>query len=251
MLDIRLIRENPDAFRERVKTRGGDAHTLFDALLECDEIRRRGETEKQSLQGDRNRMSKEIGARKKAGEDTTDVEAQVREIGARIKEIGEEVDAADEKQRALLLDIPNTPHPACPVGHDETANPVIREWGAKPDFDFEPEDHVAIAQRLGLLDFEGAVKTAGSGFPGFTGPGVLALLHRYNADSRDGGRAQRMEVLNAEEGVWGCTAVGYCSEVCPKGVDPANAVNQNKVNSAKNYFLNLLLPQSPSKGAPR
>jgi fumarate reductase iron-sulfur subunit len=83
--------------------------------------------------------------------------------------------------------------------------------------------------------------------PGFTGPGVLALLHRYNADSRDGGRAQRMEVVNAEEGVWSCTAVGYCSEVCPKHVDPANAVNQNKVNSAKDYFLRFLWP----KGAAR
>jgi fumarate reductase iron-sulfur subunit len=79
--------------------------------------------------------------------------------------------------------------------------------------------------------------------PDFTGPGVLALLHRYNADSRDGGRAQRMEVLNAEEGVWSCTAVGYCSEVCPKQVDPANAVNQNKVNSAKDYFLRFLQPK--------
>lgn len=77
----------------------------------------------------------------------------------------------------------------------------------------------------------------------FTGPGVLALLHRYNADSRDGGRGARMEILNAEEGVWSCTAVGYCSEVCPKHVDPANAVNQNKVNSAKDYFLNLVRPR--------
>jgi fumarate reductase iron-sulfur subunit len=79
--------------------------------------------------------------------------------------------------------------------------------------------------------------------PDFTGPGVLALLHRYNADSRDGGRAERMKIVNAEEGVWGCTAVGYCSEVCPKGVDPANAVNQNKVNSAKDYFLRFLSPK--------
>jgi len=78
--------------------------------------------------------------------------------------------------------------------------------------------------------------------PDFTGPGALALLHRYNADSRDGGRAQRMQILNAEEGVWSCTAVGYCSEVCPKGVDPANAVNQNKLNSAKDFFLHLLSP---------
>jgi len=79
--------------------------------------------------------------------------------------------------------------------------------------------------------------------PGFTGPGVIALLHRYNADSRDGGRAQRMEIMNAEEGVWSCTAVGYCSEVCPKNVDPANAVNQNKVESAKDYFLRFLSPK--------
>ena len=78
---------------------------------------------------------------------------------------------------------------------------------------------------------------------GFTGPGVLALLHRYNADSRDGGRAGRMEFINTEEGVWTCTAVGYCSVVCPKHVDPANAINQNKVNSAKDYFLRFLSPK--------
>jgi fumarate reductase iron-sulfur subunit len=82
--------------------------------------------------------------------------------------------------------------------------------------------------------------------PDFTGPGVLALLHRYNVDSRDGGRAQRMQVVNAEEGVWGCTAVGYCSEVCPKQVDPAHAVNQNKINSAKDYFLRFLSPKGAS-----
>jgi fumarate reductase iron-sulfur subunit len=77
----------------------------------------------------------------------------------------------------------------------------------------------------------------------FLGPGVLALLHRYNADSRDGGKAQRMPMLSAQEGVWSCTAVGYCSQVCPKEVDPANAVNQNKVNSALDYFIRFLSPK--------
>jgi len=81
----------------------------------------------------------------------------------------------------------------------------------------------------------------------FIGPGVLALLHRYNADSRDGARAERMQIVNAEEGVWSCTAVGYCSEVCPKHVDPANAVNQNKVNSAKDYFLRFVAPKGAAK----
>ena len=77
----------------------------------------------------------------------------------------------------------------------------------------------------------------------FTGPGLLALLHRYNADSRDQGRSQRMPLVNAEEGVWGCTLVGYCSEVCPKHVDPAAAVNRNKLASAADYFLRFLSPR--------
>jgi fumarate reductase iron-sulfur subunit len=81
----------------------------------------------------------------------------------------------------------------------------------------------------------------------FTGPGVLALLHRYNADSRDGGKAERMEFVNTEEGVWTCTAVGYCSVVCPKHVDPANAINQNKVNSARDYFLRFISPKGAAK----
>lgn len=81
----------------------------------------------------------------------------------------------------------------------------------------------------------------------FMGPGVLALLHRYNADSRDGAQADRMQIVGAEEGVWNCTAVAYCSEVCPKGVDPAKAVNLNKVNSAKAYFLGLPGKKEPAR----
>lgn len=77
----------------------------------------------------------------------------------------------------------------------------------------------------------------------FTGPALLALAHRYNADSRDQGKAERMELINAEEGVWSCTLVGYCSEVCPKHVDPAAAVNRNKVNSTLDYFLRFLTPR--------
>ncbi len=81
----------------------------------------------------------------------------------------------------------------------------------------------------------------------FLGPGLLALMHRYNDDSRDGGRDGRMELMNAEEGVWVCTAVTYCSEVCPKKVDPANAVNQNKLNSALGYFGRFLTSQGGQK----
>lgn len=76
--------------------------------------------------------------------------------------------------------------------------------------------------------------------PKFLGPGLTALLHRYNSDSRDGAKAERMELVHSEEGVWSCTAVGYCSVVCPKQVDPANAVNQNKTASALDWFARFL-----------
>ena len=76
--------------------------------------------------------------------------------------------------------------------------------------------------------------------PKFLGPGLTALLHRYNSDSRDGAKAERMDLVHSEEGVWSCTAVGYCSEVCPKAVDPANAVNQNKTASALDWFARFL-----------
>ncbi len=172
MLDIRLLREDPEAIKARVKTRGGDAWELIDEILVCDEKRRSGETEKQQLQADRNRISKEIGALKRDGKDSSEIEAQVRQIGERIKEIGEEVDAAETRQQDLLLQVPNMPHLECPVGEDETANPTIREWGKQSDFSFKPKDHVEIGADLGLFDFELAAKISGSGFVTFTGAGA-------------------------------------------------------------------------------
>jgi len=81
----------------------------------------------------------------------------------------------------------------------------------------------------------------------FIGPGAMALLHRYNQDTRDGGKDQRMDIVHDEDGVFNCTAVGYCSEVCPKKVDPANAVNINKTESATDYFLRFVKPKGASK----
>lgn len=78
--------------------------------------------------------------------------------------------------------------------------------------------------------------------PEFVGPAALTLAHRYNLDNRDNGKAQRMEIINGKNGVWSCTFVGYCSEVCPKHVDPAAAVNQGKVESAKDYVIAMLKP---------
>ena len=164
MLDIRQLREKPDYVKQRLTTRGGDFAPMVDDVLSIDEQRRAAETERQKLQGDRNRISKEIGIAKKKGEDTTAIEAQVRSIGERIDQIGREADAADARQRDLLLGMPNLPHDDCPIGDSAEQNPVIREWGTKPAFAFEPKDHVALGQSLGMIDFEAGVKITGSAF---------------------------------------------------------------------------------------
>ncbi len=79
--------------------------------------------------------------------------------------------------------------------------------------------------------------------PEFIGPAALTLAHRYNLDSRDHGSAERMQLINGDNGAWGCTFVGYCSEVCPKHVDPASAVNQGKIVSSQDFVIAMLKPQ--------
>lgn len=164
MLDIRLLRENPDQIKQRLDTRGGSLGSQVDEVLKIDEQRREAETERQKLQSDRNRISKEIGIAKKKGEDTQSIEAEVRGIGQRIDQIGKDADAADEQQRNLLLQIPNVPHEACPVGTSAEDNPEVRVWGSKPEFAFAPKDHVTLGQTLGILDFEAGAKISGSAF---------------------------------------------------------------------------------------
>ena len=79
--------------------------------------------------------------------------------------------------------------------------------------------------------------------PEFIGPAAITMAHRYNLDNRDHGKQSRMPILNGKNGVWSCTFVGYCSEVCPKHVDPAAAINQGKVESAKDYVISMLKPK--------
>jgi seryl-tRNA synthetase len=171
MLDIRLIREQPDFVKERLATRGGDLHLKIDEVLAIDAERRRLETQLQQLQADRKRISKEIGAKKSKGEDTSEIEAQVRGIGDEIAKLTHETGAADERQKDLLLNIPNLPHAAAPVGADASANPVVKTWGEKPNV-ASPKNHIELGANLQLFDFERATKISGSGFVCYTGAGA-------------------------------------------------------------------------------
>lgn len=164
MLDIRLFREQPDLVKARLANRGGQFATLVDEVLSIDEKRRAAETERQTLQSKRNSLSKEIGMGRKNGEDTSSKEAEVREIGSRIEQIGRDADEFDAKQRDIMLSIPNLPHADCPVGSSEADNPELRVWGEKPAYAFEPKDHVTLGTQHGMIDFEAGAKIAGSAF---------------------------------------------------------------------------------------
>jgi len=171
MLDIRLIREKPDFVRERLAMRGGGDEAKIAEVLRVDAERRRIETQLQRLQADRNRLSKEIGAKRARNEPSEELEAQVRKIGDGISDLTQRANALDEEQRNLLLETPNLPHESVPVGKDPSANRVVRSWGEKPRLN-DPADHVALGERLKILDLERAAKLSGSDFICFTGAGA-------------------------------------------------------------------------------
>lgn len=172
MLDIRLVREQPDFVKSRLATRGGGDERKIDEVLEVDAQRRKMETALQQCNADRKRLSKEIGGARSRGEDSAGLEDRVRQIGDEIAELVRQTNLTEERQRDLLLNIPNLPHAAAPVGKTADDNPVIRSWGEKPEFDFPVLDHVTLGNRHKLFDLERAAKLSGSGFICFTGAGA-------------------------------------------------------------------------------
>ena len=173
MLDIKDIRENAEDIKTKLATRGGDAHTLIDQVIVLDESRRKFETDKQVLQSERNSASKNIGALMAKGEKDAAEEAKaaVKEIGDKIKDLESQSEEVTTKLNHLLMSIPNIPHADCPTGSCESDNSVVRVWGDKPEI-AEPLDHVQLAEKHGLIDFEAAAKISGSGFAMYRGKGA-------------------------------------------------------------------------------
>ena len=171
MLDIRIVREQPDMVKSRLALRGSGDEAKLDELLRVDAERRKAETALQALNAERKKLSREIGAMRMKGEDSLQQENRVRKIGDEIARLNEDVNLFDAQQRETLLEIPNLPHFKVPIGKDSSANPVVRSWGAIPKLD-APLDHVTIGTNLKLFDLERATKLSGSGFICFTGAGA-------------------------------------------------------------------------------
>jgi seryl-tRNA synthetase len=171
MLDIRRLRETPETVKTLLAFRGPGYEAMIDEVLAVDSQRRTNETRWQHLQSERKRLSKEIGALRAKKEDSSALEEESKKLGAEMESIQAASAAAEEKQRDLLLSIPNTPHDEIPRGSDASANPVLRTWGDPPTI-ANAQDHVAIGTRLGLFDPERAAKISGSGFICYTGQGA-------------------------------------------------------------------------------
>ena len=171
MLDIRFVRDQPDVVKARLATRGPGMEDAVDAVLATDSKRRALETRLQSLQAERNRLSKEIGAMRSNGQDTSCVEAGVRAKAAEMQALSEQGALLEQEQRNLLLILPNLPQDGVPEGSNSSRNTVVRTWGERP-ISMRGEDHVSIVQRLDLVDFERATKVTGSGFACFKGKGA-------------------------------------------------------------------------------
>lgn len=171
MIDIKLLRENPEVIRQALENR----HSSFDldAVLSLDADRRRLQYEAEQLKAEQNRASEEIARRKKAKEDATEFLAAMKTVAEKIKYLDELRKEAEATIENFLLTFPNIPHESCPVGADETAGRVERTWGEKPTFDFAPKDHVAIGESLGILDFERAARISGARFCLAKGPASL------------------------------------------------------------------------------
>lgn len=179
MLDIKMIRQNTDEIKERLATRGVKAETI-DTLLEKDKRRRELLVESEGLKQKRNEVSAEIANAKRNKEDASDAIAAMREVGAKIKALDEELEEVEAAVKDMASRLPNLPNPTIPVGPDESANVELRKVGTPREFDFEPKAHWDLGEDLGILDFDRGAKVSGARFVYYKGLGARLERAVYN-----------------------------------------------------------------------
>jgi seryl-tRNA synthetase len=174
MLDPKYVRANPEEVANLLKKKGYEFPV--EQFVELDNQRKSIQTETETLQNERNTRSKGIGKAKAAGEDIQPLLAEVQNLGDQLDAAKERLNAVQAQLDDLLLGVPNLPHESVPEGADEDDNVEVRTWGTPAEFDFEPQDHVALGEKNGELDFETAAKLTGSRFAVMKGK--IARLHR-------------------------------------------------------------------------
>jgi seryl-tRNA synthetase len=173
MLDLNYVRANLERVRAALDARGFPAAAL-DEFIALDGRRRQAIANSDNFNAELNKASKEIGALMKEGkgEEAMIRRSQVGLLKEQIADATRQRDDAERRMQEMLATVPNVPHESVPVGRDETANVEARQWGEAPRFDFEPQDHVDIGTRLGILDLERAAKIAAARFAILRGAGA-------------------------------------------------------------------------------
>ncbi len=174
MLDSKLLRSNLQDVADRLASRGFSLDVA--RIEELESQRKVVQTRTEQLQAERNAVSKSIGQAKQRGEDIAPLMASVENMGTELTEGKAALDAIQSELDQILLGIPNLPHESVPVGADEDGNVEVRRWGTPTAFDFPIQDHVALGEKFGWLDFETAAKLSGARFALLRGP--IARLHR-------------------------------------------------------------------------
>ncbi len=170
MIDVRVIRANPELIVEAAKKKGIELD--IEPFLRLDEERREILYQVEQLKNKRNVVSEEIGRYKATGKNADEMIAEMKEVSARIKEMDDRIRTLDDKIQQFLLVVPNIPHESVPVGADERENVVIREWGTPRKFTFKPKPHWDIGVELDILDFERGAKISGARFTVYKGLGA-------------------------------------------------------------------------------
>lgn len=171
MLDIKRIRDDFENVKKAVESRGKGDYNIG-RTIELDDKRRALLAEVEALKAEQNKASKEIPKMKKAGEDTTALMAEMKELSTKIAGLDEQVKAVQAELRDVLLGIPNTPNPDDPIGLDDSDNVEIRKWGEPRQFDFDFKPHWDLGTDLGILDFDRAAKLSGARFTVYKGAGA-------------------------------------------------------------------------------
>ena len=181
MIDIKLIKENPEDVIARLAAKGKDAEADIRRILELDAERRALIAETESIKAEQNRQTKLVPAMKKEGKDTTEIFAKMKELGAAYKAGEEKLSKIEAEYTELMLGLPNLPDPDLAPGGKENNEP-IRYFGEPHTFDFEPKNHVDLCTSCGLIDYERGAKLSGNGFWIYKGMGARlewALLNYF------------------------------------------------------------------------
>lgn len=190
MLDMKLIRDNPELIKTGAVNKNDKCDV--DLILEFDAHRREIIREVESLKAERNQASSQIAKKKKAGEDAEDAILATRKLGEQISAKDHMLRELELKLKEETAKVPNLPHESVPVGADESANEIIREWGTKPEYGFKVLPHWEIGEKLGVLDLPAATAMSGAGFWTLRGMGarlqralIQYMLDMHTADGFD------------------------------------------------------------------